>query len=146
MRRATVKEINALVNHPLIYPSTGLPKGYEINAHSLMVSTLNIALISAPGAMFFEYISPNEYDCHFLFLPCCSGAAILQAARAMLHEMFTKHKAYVITGKPPRDNRAVRLMGNALGFKKIPNSSFTDVAGRKCDVYELKAEKCHSHS
>lgn len=142
MRLATVEEINALANHPLIHPHIGFPKGHTVDMGPLMTGTFNVALISVPGAMFFTYTSPGIYDCHFLFIPCCSGRAILQSAREMIHEMFTKYNAYVITGKPPRDNRAVRLMGNALGFKQIPNSDFIGASGRKCSVYELKADQC----
>ena len=120
----------------------GFPEGHVIDMGPLMTDTRSVALIATPGAMFFIPTSPGVYDCHFLFIPCCSGKAILQAARAMLHEMFTKHRACVITGKPPRDNHAVRLMGNALGFKQIPNSDFTGASGRRCSVYELKAEQC----
>ncbi len=142
MRNATATELDALANHPLIYPSTGFPKGCYVATGAFLADPLNIALIDKPGAMVFEYIRPGIFDCHFLFLPCCSGKAILQSAKDMLYEMFTNKGACVITGKPPRDNRAVRLMGSSLGFTQIPNSDFIDAIGRKCIVYELKAEQC----
>lgn len=142
MRDATVSEIDALANHPLIYPSTGHPRGGSIATAPLMQDHRNVALIDNAGAMFFQYIRPGVYDCHFLFIPHCSGRAILQSARAMLKEMFTNRGACVITGKPPRGNRAVRTIGVILGFTRKHGQEFTDALGRECLVYTLKAEQC----
>lgn len=142
MRNATVAELDSLANHPLIYPSTGHPKGGYISTAPLLDDPHNIALIDKPGAMFFEFVRPGVYDCHFLFLPCCGGKAILQSARAMLKEMFTNRGACVITGKPPRGNRAVRTIGTALGFTRNHGQDFTDALGRDCIVYTLKENQC----
>jgi len=142
MRDATIQEINELANHPLIYPSTGLPVGTCIDMQPILRSRLHVALISKPGDMVFLYVRPHLFDCHFLFLPTGSGSCILHAAREMIREMFTNRGAHVITGSPPRENRAVRLMGRALGFTPVKNSEHTDRLGRQCMTYKLEAKEC----
>ena len=92
------------------------------------------------GGMLFCEEEDGIFEVHFLFIPGSGGLLVKETARAMLDEMFTKHGAHVITGYPPRDNRAVRTIGVGLGFKKTPNSEFLDDFARPSNKYELRIE------
>jgi hypothetical protein len=139
IRKATTEDLNYLVNHPLIRPHTGFPDDGLISMDVVLLNPCNIGLLDGDiGGMLFGSEGEHEFSCHFLFIPGSGGFLIKETARAMLDQMFTKYGAHVIRGYPPRDNRAVRSIGVALGFKKIPKSDFIDDLGRPCDVYELR--------
>ena len=141
MRKASIDELTYLVNHPRICGAVGLRPGELMNMERVYDNPRNVGLWCPLGAMLFGYEEEGVYDCHFLFIPGHSAKEIRGYAKAMLDEMFTKHGARVITGKPPRDNRAVRILGIPLGFTKIANSEFTDEFGRKCEKYEMRKEQ-----
>tara|TARA_R110000772_G_C13310278_1_gene440218 strand:- start:9968 stop:10396 length:429 start_codon:yes stop_codon:yes gene_type:complete len=135
---ATVQEIEDIVNHDDIAPALGImPDRYMDMSHAFD-NEGNVCLMSNIGGMFFANAGDGVYDSHFLFIPGSGGAEIKDAAHAMITEMFTRADVKVITGAPPRDNRAVRHMGTALGYIKIPRSEHFDGLGRLCDKYEVR--------
>lgn len=138
MRLATTYDLDFLVNHPDIKPLLGFDTPYYISMENVLPCPGNIAFMSDIGGMIFSQLEAFTFDSHFLFIPGSGGMAIKNAAQEMLDEMFTKHGAHVIRGYPPRDNRAVRVIGNALGYQKIPNGDFIDGLGRHCETYELR--------
>lgn len=135
---ATVEELDNLINHPKIFPSTGIPVGSHGTMSKLYDNPKNCAFTCMYGGMIFNHEGGNIFSGHFLFIPGTRGSDITTAARGMLQEMFTNHAASVIKGYPPRDNRAVRVIGNALGFRKIPDAVFVDDFGRECETYEVR--------
>ncbi len=141
MRKATTDELTYLINHPRICRAMGLKDGELMSMAGVYNDPRNIGLWCPLGAMLFGYEKDGVYDCHFLFISGHSAKSIREYARDMLTEMFTKYKAHVINGRPPRDNRAVRILGIPLGFTKIPNSTFTDDFGRKCERYQIRKEQ-----
>lgn len=145
MRQATYNELTYLANHPRIAPAMGLQPDQLLDMTGIIEDKRNISFWCPLGAMIFGYEGPNVYDSHFLFIPGHSAKEIRQYAKAMLHEMFTKYGALVIKGRPPRDNRAVRILGIPLGYMKIPNSEFTDDFGRKCEIYQVRKEQWARH-
>ena len=88
--------------------------------------------------MVFFLLEDGVYDAHFYFIPGSGRKIIIDTARTMLNLMFTQYSAYAIKGYPPRDNRAVRVIGITLGFQKIPDEDFIDDLGRHCDTYILR--------
>lgn len=141
MRQATTKELNYLANHPRVAPALGLSDDEEIDLSSFYDREGNIAFWCPIGGMMFPYIEDGVYDSHFLFIPGSSAVDIKRYAAAMINEMFTKQGARVIKGYPPRVNRAVRVIGVALGYRKIPNADVVDAQGRACETYEVRKEK-----
>lgn len=131
-------QLEVLYNHPLIYPSSGLPEGLHVFAGKLLENPANIGFVSDIGGAVFRYQDDGVYEGHFLFLPGSGGKAILDTARVMISEMFTRHEAYVIIGYTPRLNRAARIMSTALGFQKIKNTNHVDDLGRPCVTYVLR--------
>lgn len=139
MRTATIAELQELVNDPLILPAYDLEEGQTWDLSEVYDNPKNIAFITDAGAMLFGYEKPGQYECHFMFRTTYPGSVIKRDAKAMLQEMFTKYGAHVIKGYPPRGNRAVRVMGVALGFKKIIGADFMDDLGRHCETYEIRS-------
>lgn len=137
-RLATQEDLDYLLNHPKIYPSTGFPEGERLTSSGFFDNEDNVAYVCMYGGMIFNYLGDGVYSGHFLFIPGTRGTDILTAAKGMLQDMFTKHSASVIKGYPPRENRAVRVIGTALGYQKIKGKDFVDELGRNCETYEVK--------
>ena len=135
---ATQEELDYLLNHPKIYPTTGFPEGERITSSGFFEEPRNVAFTCMYGGMLFNYLGDDIFSGHFLFMPGTRGIDTLTAAKGMLQEMFTNHGASVIKGYPPRDNRAVRVIGNALGYHKIKDANFVDDFGREGETYEVK--------
>lgn len=138
---ASTAELTRLVNHPKIKPATGLPEDCEISLAGYYENEGNCAFSCQHGAMLFVNEGDGVFDSHFLFIPGSPATEIKENAKAMIREMFTKHGARVITGHPPRDNRAVRVIGTAIGYQKIPDQSFIDAQGRDCEIYEIRKDQ-----
>lgn len=138
IRVASAQEMGYLANLPLVAPGFGLAKDMWIDLSKMYNKKGNVGFVAKGGGMIFAYAGDGVYECHFMFPTTIPGKVIKQAATVMIDEMFTKRGARVIKGCPPRDNRAVRVMGIALGFSKVDNSEFTDTLGRVCDVYEKR--------
>lgn len=141
MNLATTSELTRLVNLPGIAPAMGIPYKQHLSMRNYYKRKGNIALSCPCGAMLFAYVGGGEYQCHWLFIPGSPGKDIKAHAKAMHDEMFTKHNARVIKGYPPRGNRAVRVVGTALGYTKIQDAEHTDDLGRPCDIYEMRREQ-----
>lgn len=145
-KRGTLQEMNDLLNHPKIRPTvTSDIKGHLSLGNFFDPDLKNVALYSILGGLLFANQGDGQYEIHFLFIPGSPGKRLLATARAMLDHMFTQYRACGIQGYPPRDNRAVRLIGSALGFTKISNSDFTDQFGVIRVGYELEAGKWASY-
>ena len=138
MDLATQEDLDYLINHPKIYPTTGFPEGERLTSSMFFDNPRNVAFMCMYGGMLFNHEKDGVFSGHFLFLPGTKGTDILTAAKGMLQEMFTNHGASVIKGYPPRDNRAVRVIGNALGYHKIKDANFVDDLGRDCETYEVR--------
>lgn len=134
---ADIHDLEYLINHPKIYPSTGFPVGGTAQAGGFFDNPRNKAFIGVYGGMMFNHEKDDIYSGHFLFITGNRGTDIKRSARQMLSEMFTNHGASVIKGYPPRDNRAVRVIGIALGYHKINDANFVDDFGRECETYEV---------
>jgi len=141
MRKPTTNELTYLANHPRIRAAMGMKEDELMDMSRVYDDPNNIGLWCPIGAMLFGYEEEGVYDCHFLFIPGHPAKEIRAYAKKMLGEMFTKYRACVINGRPPRGNRAVRILGIPLGFKKLPNSEFTDDFGRKCEKYQIRKEQ-----
>lgn len=141
MRQATTQDLDYFVNHPRIAPMLGLPWGSSVSMRPFYDRPRNMAFCCGAGAMAFAHLDNDTFESHLLFIPGLFRGADLKAyAKQMLDAMFTQHNARVIVGYPPRGHRAVRIFAIALGYKKIPNVTYTDGLGRECDKYELRQD------
>ncbi len=139
MRQINTNDLNYLVNHPGIRPTTGFPGDEPLSMSTVLFNPGNIGFWQDDiGGMLFCQEEAHLFECHFMFIPGSGGFLIKETARLMMDEMFTKHGAHVIRGYPPRENREVRVIGVALGFRKLPDQDFIDDLGRPCETYELR--------
>lgn len=143
MQLATIEDLDLLINHPKIFPTTGIPEGQRGTMSALYDNPRNCAFTCLYGGMIFNHEGNDVFSSHFLFMPGSRGSDIMTAAKGMLQEMFTNHGARVIKGYPPRENRAVRVIGIALGYRKIKDASITDDFGRECETYEVREQWLH---
>lgn len=142
IRLAEYADINKLVNDKDIKEMLGLSDFTHIDMGNFYNErNNNVAFISPAGGMLFGDHGKRVYESHFMFYPRSNTADIMRYAREMHAEMFTKYKATVIKGHPPRGHRAVRTVGVALGYEKVPNTHIIDELERLCDIYEMRREK-----
>lgn len=109
------------MNHPAVFcavaPEGADPETQAIDMAGFFRNPHNVAFVDdRNGVMLFAHLAEQEYEVHFLFPPEARGPKMLASARGMLGAMFTEFKARAIWGAPPRENRAVRFIGRALGF------------------------------
>lgn len=136
---ATILEIEQAANDPSVHRYLGIDG--HIDMSDYYVRPKNTAFHKDGSVILFAHVSEGMYEIHFLCVPPLRGKALLTWARELLDEMFTVNKACAIVGTPPRDNRAVRTFGTALGFKKTDIADFPDELGRTCCSYLLKASE-----
>ena len=94
-----------------------------------------VALYAHGGYMLFIPYGDGAWEAHYAMPGPIRGQAALRSARACLRAMFTRHKAGVIFGRTPRDNRAARLMNRLLGARPVAECTFMD--GRRYVLYQL---------
>lgn len=135
---ASVQDLNILANLPNVRASLGVPENMHVDLGHFYERPHSVAFVCDHGGMLFPHLHENAFEVHFMFKPRIPGNVIKACAHDMVREMFTNRSASVIKGSPPRENRAVRHLGYALGFRKIDNSRFTDGLGRVCDIYEKR--------
>lgn len=131
-------ELNAAVNEPGVLAAVA-PGFAEFDLSDFLSDPRNVALRCGDAVAIFEYCAPGVYDGHYLFPKNVRGKVALQAARKIIHEMFTKYRAIVITGSIPREHRAARCLTRALGFQKSGES--TDATDEGCVDYELRRDE-----
>ncbi len=71
------------------------------------------------AASIFEFRGPGIWESHTMFLPSCRGRKGIEAAKAMIHEMFTEHGADILWGATPIDNRAAQMFNRFIGAKTL---------------------------
>lgn len=135
---ATVQDIQAAADDPDVKRGLGLPADMFVDMSRYYAGNGgNVAYEYGGNVVLFPDAALGVRHVHFL---CgkTKGKELLRICRVMIDKLFTETDASVIVGEPPRDNRAVRAFGTALGFNKIPNSEHTDELGRVCDRYKLE--------
>lgn len=91
------------------------------------------------GVVLYVTRGHRTWDVHFLLTDALRGKNAMQRIKDSLETMFTRHGAYAIYGSTPRDNRACRAMGRALGARPIGVS--IDYFGRASLDYVLERDK-----
>ena len=131
--------LNKAVNRPECREAFCIPDEIYLRLDTYYSKPRNLAFLDDNGLMLFGHVKDDEYEVHFAFHK--SGPPAFHSARQMLDLMFTSYGAHAIKGHPPRVNRAVRHLGVALGFSKIPGTMHTDLHGRTCDTYQLRSDE-----
>lgn len=133
MRLLSPAEFDTFANDPQMLREQG-GDGSPLDNAWFFDWELNLAL-EHDGCCVPAIWSPDgSYDIHFLFPPSRRGKPALDAARAMLRELFTTYDAPVITGAIPRWNRAARVIIRHLGFAPVAD---TELMGAPAVSYAL---------
>lgn len=90
------------------------------------------------GVVLYVRRGHRTWDVHFLLTDALRGKNAMQRIKNSLETMFTTHGARAIHGSTPRDNRACRAMGRALGAMPIGVS--IDYFGRASLDYVLERD------
>lgn len=137
-RISDAAEINAALNDPEVIAA--LAPGYdELDASKFVNYKQHVALRSGDAVAIFFFLQPGVYQAHYAFPRHVRGKAAFEAAKNILHEMFTTYQAKYIVGTTPRECRAARSLNYRLGFRKIGES--TDIYNRPCVEIELTREQ-----
>lgn len=116
-RSYCAERINAIVNHPSVYPWVkGTIEG-PIDLSDVVADTRHVLLVGEHGGVLFIQHHPLLYEAHTQVLPEGRGKWAFGMARAALHWMFCRTGAQEIVTKIPRGNHAARGLTTALKFR-----------------------------
>jgi hypothetical protein len=127
--------LNHVVNQPevLRYVAPGYS---HVDLTDFATKPGNVIMGDEGGFVICAPISEGVFDIHFLLTDEIRGPDALSFIRYCINLMFTEMGATAIVGATPRDNRACRAMGRALGFRPVGEK--TDSFGRPCITYKLE--------
>lgn len=137
-RRFDAARLNAIANHPSIYP---LVKGFDdkpIDLSAVVANPDNILLIGEHGAMLFNAMQPGLYEAHLQVLPEGYGPWSRAFAAAAIHWLFTRSDAVEIWARVP--HAAGRRLAEDIGAGyelTNPRGWIADSAFVPAEVYRL---------
>ncbi len=137
-------EINAIVNHPAIFPLVALPGLEEIDCSPLVSDPRNVLLIAEGGCFLFTQDEPGIYEVHTNFLPEHRGKNVILAAKEAAKWMFTHTDAMILQTRVPIFNKAalvaIKWCGFDFWFER--KGGWLDSEGKAADVkyYRLSHE------
>lgn len=109
-RSFSVGELDAVLeNYPDLVQS--------FDCFAWLTDTRNIALQEEDSFGLFEWTEPDIYIGHYFFN--VHGKDAIDLAERMLDKMFSEHKAKVIHGMTPKNNKAALWITRRLGFKSL---------------------------
>lgn len=117
-RETSAERINAIVNHPSVYPFV---RGHAIDpldVSSLTNDPANVLLVGEHGGLLFHQVAANLYEAHTSVLPAGRGAWAIMFAHAALHWMFSRTLAMEIFTRVPQGNKG------ALGLVRAIHGRF----------------------
>jgi len=127
--------LNHVVNQPEIRAAVA-PGFANLDMERFFDNPDNVMIGDMDGIVLFGGFGEGRYTIHFLFTEETRGPDALREIREAIKIMFTQFHAVAIYGETPRDNRACRAMGRALGF--VPIGDGVDAFGRPTKSYVLE--------
>lgn len=107
-------QVNAIINHPAVYPWVSPVEGQPLNSAPLLANRANVALFGEFGGAIFIVHQPGYYEIHTQVVPQGRGPWALNAMRDSLRWMFTRTDAMEIVTRVPKGNLAARAMAKAV--------------------------------
>lgn len=107
-------QVNAVINHPDVYPWVSPVEGQPLNSGPLLANRANVALFGDFGGAIFIAHQPGFYEIHTQVLPRGRGPWALNAIRDAFAWMFTHTDAMEIVTRVPKGNLAARAMAKAV--------------------------------
>lgn len=109
------EKINAIVNHPSVYPFVHGNHEGPLDLGPLLRNHDHVCLADSLGGCLFQQHSQGIYEAHSQFLPEGRGERALSTVREALHWMFTRTGAVEIWTRCPKGNLAARALARAIG-------------------------------
>lgn len=113
-RSQSVAALNALLNHPDIYPNMGAD-GY-LDGSPLLAD--GFLYLCDHGGMLFHGTG-RALECHYLFLASLRGGEAQKMALGMVHACVLENPSRILWGRVSLENRAARLFSRKLGFVSL---------------------------
>jgi hypothetical protein len=133
--------IEALVNHPSIYPHVKGAVDGRISMASRFTEPGHVVLVGPNGGVIFDRLLPGLWEMHSAVLPESRGSTMLEGARQAFHIMFSRTDCIEIVTKCPDGNLAAKTGARAVGMSfawTIPEHYPPEM--RDTDVYSLRVE------
>lgn len=137
-------EINAVINHPSVFPWVTMQGIESIDVSALVENPDNVLLMCEGGGFLYEKIRPGIYEVHTQFIPGVN-ANILKAAIESVFWMFTNTDAEVIYTEVPADNIRADKLTRKVGFKLVETLEKKwprDSGPVDLKVYALERNEC----
>ena len=113
-------DINAIFNHPTVFPNVSVPGLEKIDVTNLVSDPRNVMLMADGGGIIFCQIEPGIYEVHTAFLKPERGSYgphIRNVCQNAYRWMFTHTDCMVLQTKIPAFNRAAIVFAPLLGWR-----------------------------
>ncbi len=109
-------EVNAIINHPDVFPfvADGMP--YPLNCAELMIGR-NIFLMCEGGGFCLVWQHDDVYEGHYYFLSDFRGRHAITEGRNALK--WCGDRGISLIGHTPLDNRQARFFNRQMGMRSI---------------------------
>ena len=117
-------EVNAILNHPTVFPSLAIPGVESFDMAPILADQRNVALMADGGAILFCWCEPGVYEVHTNFIKPERGAHgnkgpyIKNACLASYRWMFTHTDCVNLLTRIPATSRAAAIFAPLLGWVK----------------------------
>ena len=118
------EEINAIINHPEVYPHVAHGAAYPLDVAPLMDGD-NIFIMAEGGGFAFIHLAEDAYEGHYYFLPEFRGKYAIDTAKECLN-WLAEHRMMLI-GRTPLENKSARLFNKLIGMKRVGISNDVEI-------------------
>lgn len=130
------KWLNAIVNHPEVYPWVrGVLEG-EIDLTAQVQNPANILISGEYGAVLFVQLQQGLYEAHSQAIPEGRGQWMVNFVNEAIKFMFTRTDCFELLTKCPHGNLGARALAKCVGGKRL----FTNPTGWVRDNKTIPAD------
>lgn len=114
-RHHDAAHINAILNHPEVYPYVKGDIEGPLDLSAIMESEDVFVLMGEHGGQMYQRLQAGVFEAHSQFTPQGRGDWALEATRQSLHWLFTRTEAVEILTRCPQGNLAAKALARAIG-------------------------------
>lgn len=108
--------INAVINHPVVFPLVSVPGIDRIDVSAIVADPRNVLLMAdGGGVLFIADIEPGIYEVHTNFLPEKRGVNAIRSSLAAYRWMFTHTDCMTLQTKVPAFNKPAEQFCRVVG-------------------------------
>lgn len=111
-------DINAILNHPDVFPDVAVPGVETFDMGPILSDPRNVLLTGAGGVILFDAkTTPGVYDVHTYFYPTHRGKNAVEVSRSAYRWMFIHTDCTTLQTYIPAFNRAAIFAARKVGFR-----------------------------